>query len=125
MIRDLDTNAANAPWKEKGMQLSAVYGSENPTVNMDRLRSKFTSNREYVTHTAALLLECMTKLTINLWRSDQTKNKQRELSAALREALKTNAMKITNDDVEDAMDEEDVSRPDRKVPGMIQKETKK
>ena len=126
VIRDLDTNAAVALWKETGMQLPAQYGTENPNINLSRLKTKFTNdNNAYVVETSALLLDCVTKLIINLWDLDQKKDKQHELSATLRESLKTNAIKIANDNIVDAMGEEDTNRSDSKFIEMTQKETKK
>lgn len=124
-IREISNNDAALLWMENGINL-AVEFAERKSYNDNSAEEKLhETDSEFLKPITAKLAVLIPKITADIWRNEEAKELQREINAALTEALRPKKMVQANDDVERAMDNVDANNPPDPVIERIQKETKK
>ncbi len=110
---------------DNGAGLAANFATVNSFNNQDIENKVSEVDSEIMKPIITAMNTWLPRLSVDLWKHDDEKDTQREINAALRQALQPKAMLTANDEVVEAMDAEDANNPSQSLINVIRKEQKR
>jgi len=116
---------ADAVGKDNGAELAEEFAKHKSFDNPAMENKMEELDKRIMQPIITLMNTWLPRLSVDLWKEDDEKDKQRDINAALRIAFKPKAMQTATEAVEAAMDVEDVNNPSKSLIEVIRKEQKK